>query len=125
MSILVFIADDHAIVRDGLAALLRTHPDIEIVGTAANSSDALEQVKRLRPRVVILDISIPNMDGIEAARQIRLALPDTAILILSMHSGTQYVVQALEAGARGYLLKESASMEIVAAVRAVDGGSAT
>ena len=122
MSISVFVADDHAIVRDGLCALLRTHLDIEIVGTAASGSDALEQVKRLRPRVVILDISMPDLDGIEAARQIRLALPDTAILMLSMHSGTQYVVQALEAGARGYLLKESASAEIVAAVRAVDGG---
>ena len=118
----VFIADDHAIVRDGLAALLRTHPDIEVVGTAASGSDAVEQVKRLRPRIVILDISMPELDGIEAARQIRLALPDTGIVMLSMHSGTQYVVQALEAGARGYLLKESASAEIIAAVRAVDGG---
>jgi DNA-binding NarL/FixJ family response regulator len=122
MSITVFIADDHAIVRDGLSALLGTHPGIEIAGTAASGRDAVKQVKRLRPRVVILDISMPDLDGIEAARQIRRALPDTAILMLSMHSGTQYVVQALEAGARGYLLKESASAEIVAAVRAMDGG---
>ena len=122
MSISVFVADDHAIVRDGLAALLLTHPDIEIVGMAASGSDAVEQVKQLRPRVVILDISMPDLDGIEAARQIRLALPDTAILVLSMHAGTQYVVQALEAGARGYLLKESAGAEIVDAVRAVDSG---
>jgi len=122
MPVSVFVADDHAIVRDGLCALLRTHPDIDIVGTAASGSDALEQVKRLRPRVVILDISMPDLDGIEVARQIGQALPDTAILMLSMHSGTHYVVQALEAGARGYLLKESASAEIVDAVRAVDGG---
>jgi DNA-binding NarL/FixJ family response regulator len=121
-SISVFVADDHAIVRDGLAALLRTHPDIEIVGMAASGSEAVEQVRQLRPRVVILDISMPNLDGIEAARQIRQALPDTAILMLSMHASMQYVVQALEAGARGYLLKESASEEVIDAVRAVNGG---
>jgi DNA-binding NarL/FixJ family response regulator len=122
MSISVFVADDHAIVRDGLAALLRTHADIEIVGMAASGSEAVEQVKRLRPRVVILDISMPNLDGIEAARQIHLALPDTAILMLSMHASMPYVVQALEAGARGYLLKESASEEVIDAVRTVNGG---
>jgi DNA-binding NarL/FixJ family response regulator len=122
MPIAVFIADDHAIVRDGLAALLCTYPDIEIVGSAANGSDAVAQVQRLMPQVVILDISMPELDGIEAARQIHRALPDTAIVMLSMHSGTQHVVRALEAGARGYLLKESASAEIVDAVRAVDGG---
>jgi len=122
MPIAVFIADDHAIVRDGLAALLRTHPDIEIVGSAATGSDAVTQVQRLMPQVVILDISMPELDGIEAARQIHQALPDTAIVMLSMHSGTQHVVRALEAGARGYLLKESASAEIVDAVRAVDSG---
>ena len=122
MPIAVFVADDHAIVRDGLAALLRTHPDIEIVGSAATGSDAVTQVQRLMPQVVILDISMPELDGIEAARQIHQALPDTAIVMLSMHSGTQHVVRALEAGARGYLLKESASAEIVDAVRAVDSG---
>jgi DNA-binding NarL/FixJ family response regulator len=121
-SISVFVADDHAIVRDGLAALLRTHPDIEIVGMAASGSEAVDQVKQLRPRVVILDISMPNLDGIEAARQIHLALPKTAILMLSMHASMPYVVQALEAGARGYLLKESASEEVIDAVRAVNGG---
>jgi DNA-binding NarL/FixJ family response regulator len=122
MPITVFIADDHAVVRDGLTALLRTHPDIEVAGSAATGTDAVEMVRRIRPRVVILDISMPGLDGIEAARQIHAALPDTAIVMLSMHSGSQNVVRSLEAGARGYLLKESASAEIIDAVRAVDCG---
>jgi DNA-binding NarL/FixJ family response regulator len=122
MPISVFIADDHAVVRDGLTALLRTHPDIEVAGSAATGSDAVEMVLRLRPRVVILDISMPGMDGIEAARHIHQGLPSTAIVMLSMLSGSQNVIRALEAGARGYLLKESASAEIIDAVRAVDCG---
>ncbi len=122
MSISVFVADDHAIVRDGLVALLRAHPGIEIVGTATNGTEAVAKVLHTKPRVVILDISMPELSGIEAARQITAALPDTLVVMLSMHSGAQYVFQALEAGARGYLLKESASAEIADAVRAVDRG---
>jgi DNA-binding NarL/FixJ family response regulator len=116
------VADDHAIVRDGLVALLRVHPDIEIVGTAGNGSDAVAKVLQAKPRVVILDISMPGLSGIEVARQVTAALPETRIVMLSMHSSSQYVFQALEAGARGYLLKESASAEIADAVRAVDRG---
>lgn len=122
MSISVFVADDHAIVRDGLVALLRTHPGIEIVGTASDGIEAVRKVLALKPRVVILDISMPELSGIEAARQICAALPESLIVMLSMHSGAQYVFQALEAGARGYLLKESASAEIVDAIRAVHRG---
>ncbi|MGH8314200.1 MAG: response regulator [Steroidobacterales bacterium] len=122
MSISVFVADDHAIVRDGLVALLRTHPGIEIVGTASDGNEAVAKVRKAQPRVVILDISMPELNGIEAARQIIAALPDTLIVMLSMHSSAQHVFQALEAGARGYLLKESASAEIVDAVRTVDRG---
>jgi DNA-binding NarL/FixJ family response regulator len=122
MSISVFVADDHAIVRDGLVALLRTHPGIEIVGTASDGREAVAKVRQAKPRVVILDISMPELNGIDAARQIIASLPETLIVMLSMHSGAQYVFQALEAGARGYLLKESASAEIVDAVRAVDRG---
>ena len=99
MSITVFVADDHAIVRDGLVALLRAHPGFEVVGTAANGRDAVRQVLQLGPRVVILDISMPELSGIEAAQQIRVELPDVAIVFLSMHSSAQYVFQALEAGA--------------------------
>ena len=118
----VFVADDHAIVRDGLVSLLRAHQGIEVIGTASSGSDAVAQVVRLGPRVLILDISMPDLNGIDAALQIRVGRPDVAIVILTMHSSAHYVFQALKAGVRGYLLKESASVEIVDAVRAVDHG---
>ena len=122
MPISVFVADDHAIVREGLVTLLAAQSDIEIVGTAVNGREALTQVLQLQPRVVVLDISMPELDGIEATRQILAKLPDTAIVILSMHSSAQHVFHALEAGARGYLLKESAAREIIDAVRAMQSG---
>lgn len=122
MPITVFVADDHAIVRDGLVNLLAAQPDLEIVGTAANGREALAQVLRLKPQVVILDISMPELDGIESTRQILDESPDAAVVILSMHSSAQHVFHALEAGARGYLLKESAGREIVDAVRMVHTG---
>src|SRR5262245_2110077 len=118
----VFIADDHSIVREGLAALLAAQPDIRVVGTAANGREALAAVLQSQPAVVIMDIAMPEMNGIEAARQIQAALPQTQVVILSMHAGGEHVFQALEAGARGYLLKESAAREIVEAVRAVQLG---
>ena len=118
----VFVADDHAIVRDGLVSLLRAHQGFEVIGTASSGSEAVEQVVRLGPRVLILDISMPGLSGIDAARQIRVGRPDVAIVVLTMHSSVRHVFQALEAGVRGYLLKESASVEIVDAVRAVDQG---
>ena len=122
MPITVFIADDHAIVREGLANLLAAQPDFEIVGTAANGREALAQVLRLKPQVVILDISMPELDGIETTRQILDEAPDAAVVILSMHSSAQHVFHALDAGARGYLLKESAGREIIDAVRMVHAG---
>ena len=122
MPINVFIADDHTIVREGLANVLAAQPDIEIVGTAANGREALAQMFRLAPRVAILDISMPELDGIETSRQLLAKMPNTAIVILSMHSSAQHVFHALEAGARGYLLKESASGEIIDAVRVVLSG---
>jgi len=122
MSITVFLADDHAVVRDGLKALLQVEQDIEVVGDAANGRDAVRQVKQLCPDVVILDIAMPDMNGIEAARQIHEAQPSVEIIVLSMHSTTEHVFRALEAGARGYLLKESAGVELLEAVRVVHGG---
>lgn len=119
MPITVFVADDHAMVREGLISVLAAQPDIEIVGTAANGREALAQVLKLMPQVVILDISMPELDGIETTRQILAEMPDTLILILSMHSSAHHVFHALEAGARGYLLKESAGKEVVNAVRVV------
>ena len=118
----VFVADDHAILRDGLATLLGAHPDMEVVGTAANGREAVAEVLRLAPRVAIIDISMPELDGIEAARQILAANPEVYVMILSMHAGSQHVFHALEAGVRGYLLKESASREVIEAVRIVQSG---
>jgi len=118
----VFVADDHAILRDGLATLLAAHPDMEVVGTAANGREAVTEVLRLAPRVAIIDISMPELDGIEAARQILAANPEVHVMILSMHAGSQHVFHALEAGVRGYLLKESASREVIEAVRIVQSG---
>lgn len=120
--ITVFVADDHAVVRDGIVAILESCPDITVVGTAANGRRAVEQVLALTPRVAILDVSMPELDGIAATRQITAALPKTAVVILSMHSSAEHVFQALEAGARSYLLKETAGREIAETVRAVQLG---
>ncbi len=122
MRITVFVADDHAILRDGLVTLLAAQPDMEVVGTAANGRAAVAEVLRLAPRVAILDISMPELDGIEAARQILAANPNVHVMILSMHAGAQHVFHALEAGVRGYMLKESASREVIEAVRVVQAG---
>jgi DNA-binding NarL/FixJ family response regulator len=122
MPIRVFVADDHAIVREGLMTLLGAQPDVDVVGSASNGREALALVKQLTPEVVLLDISMPELDGIETARQIMSCLPDTHVLILSMHTGAQHVFHALEAGARGYLLKGSAAKEVIDAVRVVNTG---
>ncbi len=122
MSITVFLADDHTVLRDGLQYLLEAQQDIKVVGNAAEGRDAVRQVVQLRPDVVILDIAMPELNGIEATRQIREVCPSAQILILSMHSTTEHVFRALQAGARGYLLKESAGIEVVKAVRAVHAG---
>jgi DNA-binding NarL/FixJ family response regulator len=122
MPISVFVADDHAVLREGLVALLAAQPDIEIAGTAADGREALAQVLRLAPRVVVLDISMPGLDGIEVTRQILAKNRKTSVVILSMHSGAQHVFHALEAGAYGYLLKESAVREVLDAVRSVAAG---
>lgn len=118
----MFVADDHAVLRDGLATLLAAQPDMEVVGTAANGREAVTEVLRLAPRVAIIDISMPELDGIEAARQILAVNPEVHVMILSMHAGSQHVFHALEAGVRGYLLKESASREVIDAVRIVQAG---
>ncbi|MFQ6102095.1 MAG: response regulator [Anaerolineae bacterium] len=118
----VFLADDHAVVRDGLRFLLEAQDDIEVIGAAANGRDAVRQVAKLRPDVVIVDIAMPDLNGIEATWQIRETCPSAQVIILSMHSTSEHVFRALQAGARGYLLKESAGIEVVTAVRAVHAG---
>jgi DNA-binding NarL/FixJ family response regulator len=122
MSITVFLADDHAVVRDGLRVLLEAQPDIRVIGDAADGRETVRQVTRLCPEVVVLDIAMPELNGIEAAREIAQACPSTQVIILSMHSTTEHIFRALQAGAHGYLLKESAGIEVVNAVRAVHAG---
>lgn len=122
MPITVFVADDHAIVRAGLVGVLAAQSDIRIVGTAADGRDTVRQVEKLKPEVVVMDIAMPQMNGIEAAREIHSRVPSARVVILSMHSSAEHVFHALEAGARAYLLKESAANEIVDAVRAAHAG---
>jgi DNA-binding NarL/FixJ family response regulator len=118
----VLIADDHAVVRDGLEMILGTASDIEVVGQARNGRDAIAQAEALRPEVIVMDIAMPELNGIEATRLICGRLPSTRIIILSMHNTREHVFRAFQAGAAGYLLKESAGVEVVKAVRAVMKG---
>ena len=118
----VILADDHAVVRDGLRVLLEAQSDVEVVGAAANGRQAVRLVGELRPDVVVMDIAMPELNGIEATQQIHDALPATQVLVLSMHSTTEHIFRALQAGARGYLLKDSAGAEVVDAVRVVHAG---
>ncbi len=122
MTITVLVADDHAIVRDGLRSLLDAQQDIKVIGDAANGREAVRKVFKSAPDVVIMDIAMPELNGIEAARQIHEEYPNTQIIFLSMHSTTEHIFRALQAGARGYLLKESAGVQVVDAVRAVYDG---
>ena len=119
MTITVFLADDHAIVRDGLRALLEVEPDIRVVGDAANGRDAVRAIAQDCVDVAILDITMPELNGIDAARQIRDVCPSTQVVILSMHATNEHIFRALQAGALGFVLKESAGAEVVAAVHAV------
>ena len=122
MSITVFLADDHAVLRDGLRFLLDAQEDIEVVGDAANGRDAVRQVEELHPDIVILDIAMPELNGIDAAVQIGELCPSSHVIMLSMHSTSEHIFRALQAGACGYLLKESAGDELVTAVRRVAVG---
>jgi DNA-binding NarL/FixJ family response regulator len=122
MQISVVLVDDHAVVRDGLHALLSAQPDLRVVGSFGNAIDALHYCGETPPDVALLDITLPGLDGIDAAKRIHDLCPETHILMLSMHDSPEHVFQALRAGAMGYVLKESAGDEVVAAVRAVHAG---
>lgn len=122
MSISVFIADDHAVVRDGLRLLIETQSDMKVVSEASNGREAARQVLHTNPDVVIMDLAMPELNGVEATRQIRQNCPATKVIILSMHSSSEHIFQALKAGAHGYLLKESAGMEVISAIRVVHTG---
>ena len=123
MSIKVFIADDHAMVREGLRLILEAERDISVIGEAADGRQAVRLIQRVAPDVAIMDIAMPVLNGIEAAEQILNSKTFTRIIILSMHSSKEHIFRALEAGAKGYLLKESAGKELVKAIRAVYAGN--
>ncbi len=118
----VLLADDHSVVRDGLRLLLQAAGDMEVVGGAAHGHEAVRMVRQLVPDVAIMDIAMPQLNGIEATVLIHEACPSVQVLMLSMHSTAEHIYRALSAGAAGYLLKESAGPELVAAVRAVHAG---
>jgi DNA-binding NarL/FixJ family response regulator len=120
----ILIADDHAIIRRGLRTLLEHEPGLEVIAEACDGREAIEMAKRERPHVAILDIGMPNLNGIEAGRQIAEKLPETQIVILTVQADEAYMLGALKAGARGYILKSSAESEVVDAVRAVSQGKA-
>lgn len=121
-SVTVFIGDDHAIVREGLRALLALEPRIEVVGEADNGRDAIRQIALLTPDLVLMDLSMPGMNGIEAIRDIRSRCPNVRIVVLTVHRTEEYIRAALEAGANGYVLKESSHAELMIAVRSVMDG---
>lgn len=118
----VLIADDHAIVREGLRYILEANADIQVVGEAANGRQAVAEAKKVKPRIVVMDIAMPELNGIEATRQLLEELPSVRIIVLSMHYSTEHIFQALQAGAKGFLIKESAGKELIRAVRAVYAG---
>jgi RNA polymerase sigma factor (sigma-70 family) len=122
MNITIFLADDHAVVRDGLRFLLEAQPDFKVIGDAANGREAVHRVAQLCPHVLIIDIAMPELNGIEATRQIRELCPATRVIVLSMHATDEHIFRALQAGAQGYLLKESAGVEVIKAIRAVHDG---
>lgn len=123
-TIRVLIADDHAVVREGIRHVLSSDDGFDVVGEAANGVEAVSLARALEPDVVVLDISMPSLSGLDAAAQIRDSVPDASILVLSIHDHEEYVLQSVRAGAQGYLRKDSSPAELRGAVRAVhEGGS--
>ncbi len=118
----ILLADDHGLVRQGFRMILAAEPDMEIVGEASNGREALELAERLRPDVVVMDVAMPELNGIEATRRLAESSPRTRVLALSMHKDSVYVREILRAGARGYLLKDAIDRDLVSAVRAVARG---
>jgi two-component system, NarL family, response regulator DegU len=119
----VVLADDHVLVRNGIKAMLESDTEIEVIGEASNGAEALETAKNLKPDILILDIRMPRMTGLEAAAKLRDVAPNTKAVILSMHDSEEYVLQALDAGAYGYLLKDTDKIEFLKALKQVHSGN--
>ncbi|MEG1824849.1 MAG: response regulator transcription factor [Cloacibacillus sp.] len=119
----ILLADDHVLFREGLKSLLSTHDDIELVGSVSDGVEAVEMIKKLTPHVVLMDVTMPIMNGIQATEKIKEENIDTSIIILSMHNDRRYIAEALKAGARGYLLKESSPNIVIEAINMVHDGA--
>lgn len=115
----IVLADDHHIVRQGLCALLEDESDFSVVGEAATGVEAVQHVERLQPDVLVVDVMMAGLDGLEATRQVKERFPDTRVIVLSMHTNEAYVLEALRAGAEGYVLKSDTSTDLVSAIRQV------
>ncbi len=122
MKIRILLADDHTILRAGLRMMLNAQPDFEVVGEAQDGRQAIQEAQRLQPDVILMDITMPDMNGIEATRQIKKLLPEIKVLVLTMHEHDEYVFQALRAGASGYMLKEAADTDLISALRVIQNG---
>jgi two-component system response regulator NreC len=118
----ILLADDHTVMRAGLRLLLERHENFEVIGEAADGREAVEIAAEQKPAVVVMDVAMPHLNGVEAARQILTRNPDIAIVMLSMHSDESYVLRSLKAGARAYLLKDSAEADLIAAIQAIIEG---
>ncbi len=123
MSIKIVIADDHAVVRAGLRALLRSEPSLSLIGEAAGGVEAVELARRSCPDIIILDLSMPDLDGIEVTRRVKAVCPTTAILILTVHEDEALLREAIKAGASGYVLKRAAEAELLSAINIVRQGN--
>jgi two-component system, NarL family, response regulator NreC len=122
--ITVLLADDHRILREGVKSLIEKAPDIEVVGEASEGGEAVAKAQALSPDIVLMDITMPGMNGLEATRQIKALKPNIKVLILSMHESNQYISQFLRSGASGYVLKDTAASELVGAIHAIFQGDA-
>jgi two-component system, NarL family, response regulator NreC len=118
----IFLADDHMVVREGLKAMINAQPDMHVIGEAGDGQTAWQQAQECQPDVVIMDITMPNLNGVQATTQLKRACPDIKVLALSVHDDTSYLRQLLAAGATGYILKHTAAEDLIQAIRMVAGG---